>query len=211
MSCHMIHYGCYILTLDSCHHVTMITWPNHHWISYHVTARIELNSTEWWRSTNHVIEIKNRIIDNYDKDLFNWTEAKDRKNIFGAAKSQTQYLAQPKNVFLRNRKNVKTVQNSEKKVLVENWIFDESKFWSSTKQDKNWPQTASRGHFFTKGQPQCRHSPGIALVFLAKITWPHFVPFHNPVENFCWPVMILNDLMWPKPPKYHAELKSSKH
>ena len=115
MSCHMIHYGCYILTLDSCHHVTMITWPNHHWIPYHVTARIELNSTEWLRSTNHVIEIKNRIIDNYDKDLFNWTEAKDRKNIFGAAKSQTQYLAQPKNFFLRNRKNVKTAQNSSKK------------------------------------------------------------------------------------------------
>ena len=52
-------------------------------------------------------KIKNRIIDNYDKDLFNWTEAKDRKNIFGAAKSQTQYLAQPKKLFLRNRKNVK--------------------------------------------------------------------------------------------------------
>ena len=68
------------------------------------------NSTEWWRSTNHVIEIKNRIIDNYDKDLFNWTEAKDRKNIFGAAKSQTQYLAQPKNFFYVIEKNVKIVK-----------------------------------------------------------------------------------------------------
>ena len=100
MSCQMIHYGCYILTLDSCHHVTMITWPNHHWIPLVPWVSCDFsNSTEWWRSTNHVIEIKNRIIDNYDKDLFNWTEAKDRKNIFGAAKSQTQYLAQPKTFF----------------------------------------------------------------------------------------------------------------
>ena len=150
MSCQMIHYGCYILTLDSCHHVTMITWPNHHRISYHVTARIELNSTEWWRSTNHVTEIKNRIIDNYDKDLFNWTEAKDRKNIFGAAKSQTQYLAQPKNFFYVIEKTSKLYKILRKKFWVKIEFFDESKFWSSTKQDKNWPQTTSRGHFLRK-------------------------------------------------------------
>jgi len=148
MSCQMIHYGCYILTLDSCHHVTMITWPNHHWIP--LVSCDCLNSTEWWRSTNHVIEIKNRIIDNYDKDLFNWTEAKDRKNIFGAAKSQTQYLAQLKNFFYVIEKNVKIVKKSKKMFFFwKFWKFLENFQWVNRAPNKikNWPQTTSKGHF----------------------------------------------------------------
>ena len=72
-----------------------------------------------------MIEIKNRIIDNYDKDLFNWTEAKDRKNIFGAAKSQTQYLAQLKNFFYVIEKNVKIVKKVKNVFLEILKIFGE--------------------------------------------------------------------------------------